>query len=97
MPAMGATTPKTELDQRYRSLVGAWLTSVMARHELSITELGEHLGKDRATASRYLSGKVRPPLHALQYLYRTIREPLPYEIEEAFFASDQGVEKVAAR
>ena len=89
---MGANTPKSELDQAYRDMVTAWLESVMARHELNLTTLGKALGKDRASASRYLSGKVRAPLQALGRLYHTIKEPLPMTIEAAFYASELGAE-----
>lgn len=85
---MGANTPRTELDKAYRDLVAAFLEEIMARRQLNITEIANALGKDRATASRYLSKKVRAPLQTLQFLYRTIREHVPRDVEDAFWASE---------
>lgn len=96
---MGANTPKTELDREYRRLVSEFLETIRTRHGLNKTELGERLGKDRASASRYLAGKQRAPLHVLQFLFRTLRESVPHEVEEAFWASepqsDRGPRKTA--
>jgi len=88
MPAMGANVPKSELDRRYRALVSAWLQEIMERRGWNKTHLGEALGRDRATASRYLSGKVRAPLQQLTYLDRQFRERVPREVEDAFWASE---------
>lgn len=87
MPGMGENTPKTELDQAYRKLVTAFLEEIMERRKINKTELAAALGVDRTVGSRYLSGKVRTPLHSLQFLDRTIRERVTREVEEAFWAS----------
>lgn len=85
---MGANTPKSTRDQAYRTLVTAFLKEVMERHDLNKSELANALGVDRASASRYLSGKVRAPLQRLSFLYRTVREHVPRDVEEAFWDSE---------
>lgn len=89
MPAMGANTPKTELDQAYRKLVTAFLSEIMERKKLNKTALAEALNVDRSVASRYLSGTVRAPLQRLNYLDRSLRERVTREVEEAFWASEE--------
>lgn len=94
---MGATPAKTDLDQAYRDLVSDFLTQVMKRNQLNLTELGRALRRDRATASRYVSGKVRTPLHQLTLLQRPYRETVPREIEDAYWASEGQPEPVTRK
>lgn len=97
MYAMGTSTPKSELDRTYRGLVTKFLEEVQARHDLNKTELGDALGKDRASASRYLSGAVRAPLQVLQFLYQTVREPVPHEIDAAWWALQRAPKKASRK
>jgi transcriptional regulator with XRE-family HTH domain len=85
---MGANTPKTVLDRAYRDLAARFLERIRDRHQLNTGRLAKLLNKDRSVVSRYLSREVRPPLHVLQFLERSLGEAVPIEVADAFYASE---------
>ena len=83
---MGASKPKTELDEEYRQLVSQFLERTAAEKKWSQEVLGKAMGISRSMANRYLGGTVQAPLQNLLLLEQTSDVVVPRAIRAAFNA-----------